>query len=184
MRIVVLADYDDRRWRHSGASADLLLACGDLEMSMVEEAAAYFGCRRAFAVKGNNDGGDVFPASVTDLHLRVETFEGVRIGGFQGALSPIPRWRSEVLFSEEEAAQALAGFPAVDIFIAHNSPAGVHEVRHRGFQALHRYVLETSPRLFLHGHQHASLESSLGATEVIGVYGWRLIDWPRQKIEG
>lgn len=178
MRLVVLADYDDRRWRRSGASADVLLACGDLEMEMVEEAATYFGVRRAFAVKGNNDAAEIFPPSVTDLHLRVETFEGIRFGGFCGALCPLPRWHSDVLFSEEEAAQALDDFPPVDILVTHNSPAGVHEVRHRGFQALQHYVLRASPGLLLHGHQHANLESRLGSTEVIGVYGWRLLEWP------
>ena len=77
------------------------------------------------------------------------------------------------------AAELLEGFPAVDVFIAHNSPRGVHETDpdvHQGFQALRDYLVTHSPKLLVHGHQHVNRETRIGDTRVIGVYGHALID--------
>jgi len=73
----------------------------------------------------------------------------------------------------------LSAFPAVDIFIAHNSPLKIHDKDddvHIGFEGFNQYINRTNPRFFLHGHQHLSEETIVGRTRVIGTYGSRIIE--------
>ncbi len=78
------------------------------------------------------------------------------------------------MFEQFEVAKALRSFPAVDVFIAHNSPAGFHERDpdvHRGFEGFSDYIDRVQPRYFLHGHQHVNQVSQKGETTIIGVFG-------------
>lgn len=68
------------------------------------------------------------------------------------------------------------GFSPVDVFIAHNSPRKIHDRDdgvHIGFDAFVRYIERAKPKLFIHGHQHVNIETSVGKTTVVGVYGSR-----------
>lgn len=68
----------------------------------------------------------------------------------------------------------LRHFPRVDVFVAHNSPRGVHERggdTHQGFEGFLTYIESAQPRYFLHGHQHLRMVSRIGDTEIIGVFG-------------
>ena len=70
-------------------------------------------------------------------------------------------------------------FPRVDVFIAHNSPAGIHERDrevHQGFEGFLDYINTRRPRYFLHGHQHMNGITEIGDTCVIGVFGETLIE--------
>ena len=70
--------------------------------------------------------------------------------------------------------QLLENFPAVDVFIAHNSPRGIHECDtsiHQGFDAFIEYIDRAQPAYFLHGHQHCREVSYRGNTCIMGVYG-------------
>ena len=72
----------------------------------------------------------------------------------------------------------MRGFPQVDVFVAHNSPRGLHERDsdvHQGFDGLLAYVERAKPRLFIHGHQHLDATTVLGDTTIISVFGERLI---------
>ncbi|MCW1886532.1 hypothetical protein OKA04_17470 [Luteolibacter flavescens] len=67
----------------------------------------------------------------------------------------------------------------MDIFIAHNSPAGIHERDdhvHQGFDAFLKYIETSRPRYFLHGHQHLRQTTMIGDTRVIGVLGEEVIE--------
>ena len=80
------------------------------------------------------------------------------------------------LLQQDEVSTALADFPRVDIFVAHNSPHGIHDKDdgvHVGFGAFTTYIRDHQPKVFLHGHQHRSQTSMSGETRVIGVYGHR-----------
>lgn len=115
-----------------------------------------------------------FPAPVADLHLRCETYGGLTFGGFRGAWRYKPR--GHFLYEQDEVRRLLDRFPAVDVFVAHNSPRFVHDRDddvHFGFEALGEYLARAKPRLLIHGHQHINRESRIGATNVIGVYGIR-----------
>ena len=78
------------------------------------------------------------------------------------------------MYTQEQIHELMADFPAVDVFIAHNSPRGVHERDagiHQGFDAFLDYIDRIQPRYFLHGHQHCERISYRGQTCIIGVYG-------------
>jgi Icc-related predicted phosphoesterase len=163
MKILVLADIDEFGWTGGGGRADALLALGDISA--------------VFAVKGNHDGDAPFPAPVVDLHLRTHELGGLSFGGLNGCLQYKPR--GHFLYYQEEVEAFLADFPAVDVFISHNSPRGVHDRDddvHTGFSALNTYIDRAAPRLLLHGHQHVDRETQVGQTRVIGIYGWKTIE--------
>jgi len=177
LKLLVLADIDDLRWPGGTGRADALLALGDITGDVILEAAAAWHCPAVFAVKGNHDSNAPFPAPITDLHLRTAELGGLRFGGLNGCLQYKPRGR--FLYYQEEVEEFLEAFPAVDIFLSHNSPLGVHDrddVVHTGFSALNAYIRRASPRLLLHGHQHRERETQVGDTRVVGVYGWKVIE--------
>jgi hypothetical protein len=77
--------------------------------------------------------------------------------------------------------------PPVDVFVAHNSPAGVHERDqdvHQGFAALTDYIRRHTPRLMIHGHQHFNRETVVGRTRVVGVFGSRVDDGAGRAVSG
>jgi hypothetical protein len=50
MRVLVLADIDEFRWRHGTGQADVILSLGDVSDGLILEAAAVFGGLPVFAV--------------------------------------------------------------------------------------------------------------------------------------
>jgi len=70
-------------------------------------------------------------------------------------------------------------FPPVDIFIAHNSPKGVHERDqdiHQGFDAFNDYIERANPLYFIHGHQHTNMLSQINNTRILSVYGEKALE--------
>jgi Icc-related predicted phosphoesterase len=177
MKLLVLADIDDLRWRGPQGSADLLLALGDMADAVILEAAAAWRCPAVFAVKGNHDSDGPFPEPIVDLHLQAMEYAGLRFGGLNGCWQYKPR--GSFLYYQEEAEEFLASFPAVDVLLSHNSPRRVHDREdevHTGFIALNAYIERARPRLLLHGHQHQERETRVGETRVLGIYGWKVIE--------
>jgi Icc-related predicted phosphoesterase len=177
MKILVLADDDGVRRSLPDEAADVVIACGDLLDAVILEAAQRTQSGNVLAVKGNHDGSGDFEAPIRDLHLAVVTVDGVRFGGFRGSWKYKPR--GNYLYEQEEVAGQLAGFPAVDVFVAHNSPRGVHDRDdevHHGFEAFGPYIERAEPRLLIHGHQHVNRETMVGETRVVGVYGLRWLE--------
>ena len=177
MKFLVLADIDDFRWRGGEGRADALLSCGDIADRVILEAAEAYGTPAIFAVKGNHDTDAPFPDPIVDLHLLVREFEGLKLGGMNGSWRYKPR--GHFLYDQWEIEELLAEFPAVDIFLSHNSPRGIHDQDddvHEGFDGLRSYLLRASPRVLIHGHQHVDRETVLGGTRTIGVCGHRVIE--------
>jgi Icc-related predicted phosphoesterase len=176
MKLLVVAD-DDAVFRNfKSETTDVLIACGDLADGSIIEAARVSASSRIFAVKGNHDTNQSFPPPIVDLHLRVEHCGGLTFGGFHGSWRYKPR--GHFLYDQDEVERLLSGFPAVDVFVAHNSPRHLHDRDdevHLGFDAFSTYIARAQPRLFVHGHQHINRESALGRTKVLGVYGAKLI---------
>jgi Icc-related predicted phosphoesterase len=176
MKVLIIADDQTAVWQLSSEPADLVLSCGDLLDPAILRAKAVSGAAEALAVKGNHDPDGPFCEPIRDIHLQTFEFGGVTFGGFEGA------WRykpcGHFLYDQEEAERLLAAFPPVDVFVAHNSPRGIHDRDdevHVGFDAFRSYILRARPMLFIHGHQHANVHSFVGDTAVIGVYGCRRI---------
>lgn len=172
MDILVIADDDSFTKAAMVERSDVLISCGDMADQVILQTAKAAQSPRIFAVKGNHDGAGPFPAPIVDLHLRTESFGGLKFGGFRGSWRYKPR--GHFLYDEAEVAEQLASFPPVDVFVAHNSPRRIHDRDddvHLGFDAFVGYIRRVQPRLFIHGHQHISRETWVGKTRVIGVYG-------------
>ena len=177
MHILVLPDDDGTRHQLTNQSTDLVLSLGDLSDLVILQAARQARCNRIFAIKGNHDAAGPFHAPIVDLHLAVETLDGVRFGGFNGSWRYKPTGR--FLYEQDEVERLLGGFPRVDVFVAHNSPWNIHECdtdAHQGFEAFNRYIKRIQPRLFLHGHQRVNQDTLIGLTHVVGILGQRQIE--------
>ena len=172
--LAIIADDDSPKLLSKIERASILIACGDLHDAFILDAAERCACTTILAVKGNHDGAGAFPEPILNLHLRTVTISGVIFGGFGGAWRYKPRGNH--LYEQEEVSEALSQFPAVDVFVAHNSPRGIHDRDddvHTGFDAFRDYIVRSQPRLFIHGHQHFNGETTKGHTRVIGCYGYR-----------
>lgn len=177
MRILVLADIDEFRWRWGTGQADVVVSCGDVDDRMILEAAEAYGCSTMFAVKGNHDLGSPFPAPIVDVHLRVYEHDGVTFGGMNGSWKYKPV--GHFLHTQSEAALLLSTLAPVDVVVSHNSPQGIHDQEdevHYGFLGLRLYIDRAKPKILVHGHQHVDKESVVGGTRVIGVYGHKMIE--------
>lgn len=174
MTALVIADDDSAIGKLPECRADLLISLGDMELSSITHAASRCGCQKILAVKGNHDSALPFAAPIEDLHLNTLTFGGLRFGGFGGSWKYKPRGHH--LFEQHEVESFLRAFPKVDVFVAHNSPLGIHDKDdevHTGFAAFFSYIEKHQPKFFFHGHQHISKETQLGGTKIVGVFGWK-----------
>lgn len=179
MNFQIIADDEFAALHTPECSADVLISLGDMPVSVILEVAHRCACKTILAVKGNHDSAEPFPNPVHDLHLRTVEFGGLMFGGFCGSWKYKPKGHH--LFEQEEVERSLASFPPVDVFIAHNSPRLIHDRDdevHLGFVAFSNYIARAKPRLFLHGHQHHNIETQIGDTRIIGVFGQRLLDIP------
>ncbi len=173
MILLVIADDDGVRDKVEPKKADLLISCGDIAESTILQVARRTDCSCICAVKGNHDSHLDFQPPIVDLHLALQEQNGLRLGGFNGSWKYKPR--GNYLYEQSDACRLLADFPAVDVFVSHNSPRHVHDREdevHLGFDAYVEYIQRAQPRLFLHGHQHINQETFVGKTRVVGVYGY------------
>jgi len=176
MLAIAISDDDSLVGHLEAGPVDLLLCLGDLSDATIERAHARYRPKRIYGVRGNHDQDVPFPDFVTDLHGKIEQYRGLIFGGFGGAWQYKPRGHH--LHSQNEVSRAMLDFPPVDVFIAHNSPRGHHEFDddiHQGFDAFLAYIELNQPRYFIHGHQHLSNTTQIGATTLIGVYGEAVI---------
>jgi Icc-related predicted phosphoesterase len=177
MKLLVIADNNDFVWSGAACDVDAIVSCGDAVDQLVLSAAKAVRCHAVFAVKGNHDADSPFPAPIIDLHLRVHTLDGIRFGGLNGSWKY--KARGPFLYEQAEVTGLLQDYPAVDLFVSHNSPRSVHDKNdgiHFGFDGLLAYIHQHKPRLLIHGHQHVNTETTVGATRVVGVYGHRIIE--------
>jgi uncharacterized protein len=164
MNLLIIADDESVALQVPECNVNVLVSCGDLPDELIFKVAKKCRCHEILAVKGNHDSSGSFLAPIRDLHLTVFPFRGVKFGGFCGSWKYKPR--GNYLFENAEVERFLAGFPAVDIFVTHNSPRLVHDREddvHLGFAAFNQYIQRAKPRLMLHGHQHENVESLIDA---------------------
>ncbi len=177
MKALVLCDHDLPTFKALPAGPiDVILGCGDIPDSALLQAQKRYGVP-LHAVKGNHDADGRFPHPIVNLHLAVETFQGLTLGGHEGA----PRYKpsGHFLYEEEQVAQPMAFFPRVDVFIAHSPTRGVHDrddVVHQGFEAFRAYILSKRPGVFIHGHVDLDRETRLGETRVIAAVGAKVVE--------
>lgn len=176
LNTIVIADNDDWVGHLPTDEIDLLIALGDLYDVTLEKAIDFYAPEHVIAVRGNHDVITEFPRPTRDLHLDVIDISGLLFGGFGGSWRY--KRRGHHLYEQDEVIESLKDFLAVDVFIAHNSPRGIHERDdhvHQGFDAFIDYIDRVQPRYFFHGHQHCQSVSFRGRTQIIGVYGERAV---------
>jgi Icc-related predicted phosphoesterase len=179
MTALVLADIDDIHWQGDTGQAEMLISCGDVDDNLIAEAALAYGCQTIVAIRGNHDRSAPFARDIIDLHLNKVHVLGLTFGGFQGSWKYKPR--GNYLYEQDQVEEVLKEFPPVDVFVAHNSPRGIHDKEdgtHYGFDAFNTYLSHRRPRIFIHGHQHIRKQSKVGETLVIGAYGARVMELP------
>ena len=177
MRTLIIADDDEIADLINPCEVDLLISLGDLSDITILEVAKKVNARRIYAVKGNHDSGEAFPEPIVNLHRVVKISGGTAFGGFCGCWRYQPRGFH--LFEQKEVFDLMSHMSEVDVFIAHDSPRGIHERNQRthfGFDAFTEYINTFQPPLFLHGHQHVNSVSKMGRTEVLGVFGYKFMD--------
>lgn len=161
---------------------DLVISLGDLHDQTLMRVVDTHAPEYALAVRGNHCVSTPPPKPFIDLHLKVITIAGITFGGFSGSWQY--KAQGNYLYSQDDVHDALLDFPPVDVFIAHNSPRTIHERDtgvHQGFDGFLDYIHRTEPRYFFHGHQHVNVVSTVGKTQVIGVYGERLRQISKNK---
>lgn len=176
MTILAIADEESLIGTLDCGPVDVLISCGDLYDAAIRRAMARYQPRHTLAVRGNHDPDTPFGDGIIDLHMKTHTIDGVCFGGFKGCWRYKPKGHH--LFDQIEVSSLMRSFPAVDVFVAHNSPTGIHERdrdTHQGFEGFLTYIDRVSPPLFVHGHQHLESRTERGTTQIIGVYGERLI---------
>jgi Icc-related predicted phosphoesterase len=177
MMLLVLADDDAARHTIGAEPADILIACGDLWDQTILTSAQVVRAKHVLAVKGNHDANAPFLPPIVDLHVTTVTIDGITFGGFNGSWRYKPR--GHFLYEQAEVRHLLRDFPPVEIFIAHNSPRGVHDREdnvHFGFEAFNEYITMAQPKIFIHGHQHVNRQTQVGPTSVLGVYGSKRLE--------
>jgi uncharacterized protein len=177
MKLILIADDDSQVGLLEPQPCDLLISLGDLWDGTIEKALLRYEPDRVFAVRGNHDSAAPFADSVMHLHGEMVEYGGLRFGGFGGSWRYKPKGHH--LYEQDEVAAALADFPPVDVFIAHNSPSGIHQQGnyvHQGFDAFLSYIERAQPSWFIHGHQHVNALTIHGETLVLGVFGERELE--------
>jgi Icc-related predicted phosphoesterase len=182
MRLLILAD--EESWLPLPAliashAPDVVVTLGDLAPDVLDPLGRF--TVPVLGVYGNHDDGRYLDASnTTNMHLARHVVDGIAFAGFQGCVKYTPG--AELQYTQRQAARLARRLPAADVLISHAPPRGIHEEpddrAHEGFDGLRDYVLQTAPRLHLHGHTPAPARQAqrLGETLVVHVVGHHVLD--------
>jgi len=175
-RVLIIADYPNARFTDNvPPPIDFVLSCGDVEDRILQDVVERYQ-KPVFAVKGNHDSSKAFPKGVLDVHFKLAQCRNWIIGGWQG----VPAYKPAGHFQWDDlsAAEALARFPPVDLFISHaplHGKTDLSDPAHTGSDALLRYVENRRPKYVFHGHVHQAMGAVIGETAVVSVYGAKLV---------
>ena len=182
------------------SDVDLILGCGDLPYTYLEYLLTILK-RPLYYVPGNHDPAYNPRSALScaeggcNVDRKLERFQGLLIGGLGGSIRYQPQGVNQ--YSQWDAhLRALRLLPgllwnrlrygrALDIFISHSPPFGIHDddsQAHRGLLALNWLLRIARPRYHFHGHTHfyrqnlAPSVTQLGPTRIINVYPYKVIE--------
>jgi Icc-related predicted phosphoesterase len=152
-----------------GRAADLIVGAGDFgnvrrDVRVCLDVLRQAG-RPAVLVAGNNESTEELAEACRGwpeahvLHGSAVTVGGVTFFGLGGGVpvTPFGPWSYD--FTEEQAADLLAGCPGGCVLVSHSPPRGAVDVDSRGRSlgsvAVREAVLRGEPRLVVCGHIHA-----------------------------
>lgn len=146
---------------------DLVLTLGDIEDATLDYILQMARRVPCYGVPGNHDKAK--PAGLNNLHGRVITINGVRIGGLGGArkYKDHPHHYTDLQMSMMTRRLASA-----DLVISHAPPLATSQREspiHKGFAAFDRYITRHRPQAWIHGHTGKKFTGNIGNTGVYGV---------------
>lgn len=207
MRILAISDkvvpalYSPSIRAHVG-KIDLVLSCGDLPAYYVDFVASMLDVS-CYLVQGNHASGvefehanDLLPRRThpMDIDGRVVCERKLLIAGLEGSIryNKNPRfqytqnemWLKVWALSPSLLLNRLRHGRYLDILVAHNPPAGIHDGpdrAHEGFDSFLWLMRTFRPRYLLHGHKHVYRQDEITETQyhgtaVLNVYPWRVIE--------
>jgi Icc-related predicted phosphoesterase len=185
---------------------DLIISCGDLPYGYLDFLMTVLG-KPLYFVHGNHDKDYEYtetgkrslgPQGAISLDMRgVKGPGGLILAGLEGSIrydEAAGHQYTQEQMDRRATQLATRLLPNrlrygryLDIFVAHSPPFGVGDgpdPAHIGFRAFNTLIEKFKPRLMLHGHQHryygpygVAPSTQLGATRVINVYPYQLIEW-------
>lgn len=198
MKILVLADQESKSLYDYYSpekleGVELIIACGDLKKNYLEFFATMSHVPVIF-VLGNHDywydkedeGGSIC------IEDQIYTYKGIRILGLGGSMRYLPEGKLQYTEKEMESRirklrWKLLYHKGFDILVTHSPAKDFHDMEdlpHRGFACFRSLVEKYQPKLFIHGHVHASYGDGfkrvdkMGNTIVVNAYEHYLIDYP------
>lgn len=201
MKILVLSDQESLSLYEyfspeKLAGVDLIIACGDLKPSYLEFFATMSNVPVLY-ILGNHDSW--YPrknaGGCTCIEDTIYEFNGIRILGLGGSMRYQPDVSGQ--YTEQEMNKRIQNLrwslfkkKGFDILVTHSPAKGFNDLDdlpHRGFECFHKLLTHYQPKLFIHGHVHASYgggtfkrEDMLGNTKVINAFEHYFIEYPDQ----
>jgi len=195
------------RVRDRFGDVELIISCGDLPYYYLEFLVSALDAP-LYYVNGNHDRSYEYTATGTRnisaqgcelLDSRVAYVCGLWLAGLEGSV----RYNNEgeFQFSQSEMSRKALWMSwrlmlnqlrgrKLDILVTHSPPFGVGDgpdAAHIGFHAINRLLRWFKPHYLLHGHQHTyrgqKPGTQVGATKVINVFPYRVIEWERAIVE-
>lgn len=187
---------------------DLIVGCGDLPYFYLEFLTTILD-RPLYYVHGNHDRSveftaegarQVTAAGCEPLGDRSVVVEGLILAGLDGSI----RYNNEGSYQFTQSAMNRKAFwlslrllanqrrygRGLDILVTHSPPYDVGDgpdYAHIGFRAINTLIRRFRPRYLLHGHQHVYRGrrpgTAVGATQVLNVFPYRVIDWDKGDVE-
>lgn len=198
MNILVLADHEskylyDYYEPEKLKDVDLIISCGDLEANYLSFFATFCHVPVLY-VMGNHDRGYEIkpPEGCICIEDDIFVYKGIRILGLGGSMEYIPgssnqyseramRWRIKRLRWK------LWKHRGFDILVSHAPAYKVNDLEdlpHQGFDCFRTLMEKYEPKLFCHGHVHATYgtgfkrRDTYGKTTVINGYEYYIVEYP------
>jgi len=179
MKILHYSDQKDDRLRELFIQADAMFVTGDLSIFHFNGIEDIISSKPSFGVYGNHCSiGYLEKLGIKNVHLKVNEWNGLKIGGFEGCL----RYKSGggPQFSEEEAKDSLTEFGAVDILLLHAAPFQMldtpGDIVHTGSKEVRSYIERARPKYIFCGHESPSMEKDFDGTKIFRTHGARIIE--------
>ncbi len=179
---------------------ELILGCGDLPYPYLENLLTFLNIPLLY-VPGNHDpayhreDASAHVEGGSNLDLKMVRRKRFLIGGFGGSIRYRPDGTNQYTQSEAylRAFRMLPGLllnrinygRALDIFITHSPPFGIHDEEshaHQGLKAINWLLRVARPRYHFHGHTHfqrrnlSASETNQGITKIINIFPYRIIE--------
>lgn len=214
MRILLLADEESKYlYDHYSpeklAGVDLIIGCGDLPKEYLEFFATMSRAPVLY-VLGNHDrwyrasglaeSGRWQPQEgcraegCICIEDDIFVYRGVRILGLGGSMRYQPQASNQ--YTEGQMRRRILKLwwkfircRGIDILVTHAPAAGIHDLPdlpHRGFACFAELIAQMKPKLFVHGHVHATYGSFTrrdvcGETVVVNAYDHYFLDYPETE---